>query len=43
MFDFLQDLDNDISDALLIQLRNLWTQKAWVSGLHSWQRTAKTD
>jgi Fic family protein len=25
MFDFLQDLDNDIRDALLIQLRNLWT------------------
>jgi Fic family protein len=25
MFSFLQDLDNDIRDALLIQLRNLWT------------------
>ena len=25
MFDFLQDLDNDIGDALLAQLRNLWT------------------
>jgi len=25
MFDFLQDLDNDIRDALLVQLRNLWT------------------
>ena len=25
MFDFLQNLDNDIRDALLIQLRNLWT------------------
>ena len=25
MFDFLKDLDNDIRDALLIQLRNLWT------------------
>jgi Fic family protein len=25
MFDFLQDLDNDIRDALLAQLRNLWT------------------
>jgi Fic family protein len=25
MFAFLQDLDNDIRDALLIQLRNLWT------------------
>lgn len=25
MFDFLQDMDNDIRDALLIQLRNLWT------------------
>jgi len=25
MFDFLQDLDNDIRDGLLIQLRNLWT------------------
>ncbi len=25
MFDFLKDLDNDICDALLIQLRNLWT------------------
>ena len=24
MFDFLQDLDNDIRDALLGQLRNLW-------------------
>jgi len=24
MFDFLQNLDNDIRDALLIQLRNLW-------------------
>jgi len=25
MFDFLQNLDNDIRDGLLIQLRNLWT------------------
>ena len=25
MFDFLQDLDNDIRDALLAQLRNFWT------------------
>jgi Fic family protein len=25
MFDFLKNLDNDIRDALLIQLRNLWT------------------
>ena len=25
MFAFLQDLDNDIRDALLAQLRNLWT------------------
>lgn len=25
MFDFLQNLDNDIRDALLAQLRNLWT------------------
>ena len=25
MFDFLKDLDNDIRDALLAQLRNLWT------------------
>jgi len=25
MFDFMQDLDNDIRDALLAQLRNLWT------------------
>ena len=25
MFDFLKDLDNDIRDALLVQLRNLWT------------------
>jgi Fic family protein len=25
MFDFLQNLDNDIHDALLAQLRNLWT------------------
>ena len=25
MFYFLQDLDNDIRDALLVQLRNLWT------------------
>ena len=25
MFAFLQDLDNDIRDGLLIQLRNLWT------------------
>ncbi len=25
MFDFLQDLDNDIRDVLLTQLRNLWT------------------
>jgi len=25
MFAFLQDLDNDIRDALLVQLRNLWT------------------
>ena len=25
MFDFLKDLDNDLRDALLIQLRNLWT------------------
>ena len=25
MFNFLKDLDNDISDALLIQFRNLWT------------------
>jgi Fic family protein len=25
MFDFLNDLDKDIRDALLIQLRNLWT------------------
>ena len=25
MFDFLQDLDNDIRNGLLIQLRNLWT------------------
>ena len=25
MFNFLKDLDNDIRDALLIQLRNLWT------------------
>ena len=25
MLDFLQDLDNDIRDALLVQLRNLWT------------------
>jgi len=25
MFNFLQNLDNDIRDALLIQLRNLWT------------------
>jgi len=25
MFDFLKDLDNDISDGLLAQLRNLWT------------------
>jgi len=24
MFDFLQDLDKDIRDALLVQLRNLW-------------------
>jgi Fic family protein len=25
MFDFLKDLDNDIREALLVQLRNLWT------------------
>ncbi len=25
MFAFLQDLDNDIRDGLLTQLRNLWT------------------
>jgi Fic family protein len=25
MFDFLKDLDSDIRDALLVQLRNLWT------------------
>jgi len=25
MFDFLKGLDNDIRDALLAQLRNLWT------------------
>ena len=25
MFDFLKDVDNDIRDALLAQLRNLWT------------------
>ena len=25
MFDFLKNLDNDIRDALLVQLRNLWT------------------
>lgn len=25
MFAFLQDLDNDIREALLIQLRNLWS------------------
>ncbi len=25
MFDFMQDLDNDIRDALLAQLRNIWT------------------
>ena len=25
MFNFLQNLDNDIRDALLAQLRNLWT------------------
>lgn len=25
MFDFLKDLDNDIRDELLAQLRNLWT------------------
>jgi len=25
MFDFLKDLDNDIRDGLLIQIRNLWT------------------
>jgi Fic family protein len=25
MFDFLKNLDNDIKDALLVQLRNLWT------------------
>jgi len=25
MFDFLKNLDNDIRDALLAQLRNLWT------------------
>ena len=25
MFDFLKDMDNDIHDALLVQLRNLWT------------------
>ena len=24
MFDFLKNLDNDIREALLIQLRNLW-------------------
>ena len=25
MFNFLKDLDNDIRDVLLIQLRDLWT------------------
>ena len=25
MFDFIKDLDNDIREALLVQLRNLWT------------------
>ncbi len=25
MFDFLKDLDNDIRDTLLVQLRKLWT------------------
>lgn len=28
MFDFLKDLDKDIRDALLIQLRNLWTHSS---------------
>ncbi len=30
MFDFLQNLDNDIRDALLVQLRNLWTHTSTV-------------